>query len=365
MSNSKLPWFRTYAADWVTDERVMDLSDAQQGLYFRILCYMWLSGTESVPQNVRKMSKLCHSTPKKIQKLLHALGHPNGPFSVENDRIVSNRLRIESTERQEVRDARRDAGKRGAESRWGDKEGGICHPVATDLPLANNGDQNRTEQNRTEQIRSEPDKPAIGILMSGLETDMPKLGKYVLTVKRFAAVQRVLDHPDLGEEAIRKAGANILADQWRVEHGQATWTYLLNADNAEERVAEWKDKTAAPGAPPGTVIVDGRVEGTIEERYRLDDEMMRQADADDESGDPRPMKVIYAEREAKRQKAMAERRKKRAASATGGATMSKPRRQARVAPRTGPTEAELEQEADRKRQIREMAETAKRAANES
>lgn len=40
----KLPWFPFYASDWVTDPRVLSLSNEQRGIFHWLLCRQWMDG---------------------------------------------------------------------------------------------------------------------------------------------------------------------------------------------------------------------------------------------------------------------------------------------------------------------------------
>lgn len=52
----KLPWFKFYAQDWLTDPRVLRLSNEQRGVYLWLLCRQWHDG--SLPYDVHDVYPL-------------------------------------------------------------------------------------------------------------------------------------------------------------------------------------------------------------------------------------------------------------------------------------------------------------------
>src|SRR6188768_3005491 len=42
---NKLPWFPFYALDWISDNRVLALSNEQRGVFHWLLCRQWLDGS--------------------------------------------------------------------------------------------------------------------------------------------------------------------------------------------------------------------------------------------------------------------------------------------------------------------------------
>lgn len=41
---AKLPWFKFYVQDWLTDPRVLGLTNEQRGIFHWLLCRQWLDG---------------------------------------------------------------------------------------------------------------------------------------------------------------------------------------------------------------------------------------------------------------------------------------------------------------------------------
>lgn len=55
--NPKLPWFKFWAKDWMTDSEVRRLTVAQRGVLFDLLCADWADG--GVPRDAAAAKQLC------------------------------------------------------------------------------------------------------------------------------------------------------------------------------------------------------------------------------------------------------------------------------------------------------------------
>jgi hypothetical protein len=53
---SKLPWFKLYARDFLFDEKVQMMSNAQVGIYIKLLCFQWLEG--SIPTQCERIASV-------------------------------------------------------------------------------------------------------------------------------------------------------------------------------------------------------------------------------------------------------------------------------------------------------------------
>ena len=49
----ELHWFPLYPADFLTDEKFIQLEDHQQAWYFKLICYQWING--SIPADVKSV----------------------------------------------------------------------------------------------------------------------------------------------------------------------------------------------------------------------------------------------------------------------------------------------------------------------
>jgi hypothetical protein len=53
--SEKLAWFPFYVRDWMTDEKVLAMTFAEQGVYLRLLCLQWLEG--SIPASQARLER--------------------------------------------------------------------------------------------------------------------------------------------------------------------------------------------------------------------------------------------------------------------------------------------------------------------
>src|SRR5689334_2755585 len=56
---AELPWFKMYPGDWLASQRVQLLTLHQEGAFFRLLCYAWLSPACALPKDERTLKRLC------------------------------------------------------------------------------------------------------------------------------------------------------------------------------------------------------------------------------------------------------------------------------------------------------------------
>lgn len=155
------PAFQFYPKDWLSDPEVVRMTLEERGAYMQLLCYCWLEG--GIPNDVDELAKLCGVTRRRMQKLWKTLG-PRFEFDGKTAEVLRNpRLERERKAQNEHRERRREAGRRGAASRWGKRTkrpapaepAGVVHNGnAIDLPLANDGSPSPTP------VRTPPTPPA-------------------------------------------------------------------------------------------------------------------------------------------------------------------------------------------------------------
>jgi len=103
----KPPAFQLYADDLIAG--TIKFSDAELGLYIRLLCAQWSEG--SLPDDDEELSSYGRGkTP---------LARVKAKFEKTDGRLRNARMEQVRTEQNEFRAARREAGKKGNEIRWG------------------------------------------------------------------------------------------------------------------------------------------------------------------------------------------------------------------------------------------------------
>lgn len=140
---NKSPAFQFYPADYLADMQVRLLSWASRGLYIDLLCYCWREGY--IPSDSSAIAQLCGCHDLAIIEPCLLLFSE----SEENGKLIHKRLEKEREKQNEHRKERAEAGKKGAETRWGKgktprnktdgKANGSANGSAIVLPMAKNG----------------------------------------------------------------------------------------------------------------------------------------------------------------------------------------------------------------------------------
>ena len=104
----KLPWFKFFAADWLSDEKVTTMTMAERGQYITLLCYHWIHG--SLPFDGKDLAKLIRcQVSSKVR----------GCFEFDGGgRLLNKKLSTIATQADKTSERRSNAGKHGASARW-------------------------------------------------------------------------------------------------------------------------------------------------------------------------------------------------------------------------------------------------------
>jgi len=113
---NKPPAFMFYPKDWL-DKRVLRMSDEAQGIYMRLLCYMWKDSEnqcsiEKDDATIEKVIGISHETWKKVRREIFWRGDPI--LKTEGKYYVSSRLRKE----REKQVLKSEKARESAEKRW-------------------------------------------------------------------------------------------------------------------------------------------------------------------------------------------------------------------------------------------------------
>jgi uncharacterized protein YdaU (DUF1376 family) len=135
MENEKnVPAFQCYPADYLADVKVQMLSSAQEGIYWRLVCYCWREG--SLPADGKAIARLCKPDATAID-IAHVMAEL---FYTVDGRLYHKRLEKERGKQVDRHNKLSESGKLGAQKRWGNKDShpngpAIATPMAT--PMAN------------------------------------------------------------------------------------------------------------------------------------------------------------------------------------------------------------------------------------
>ncbi len=190
MAKGKSPAFQFYPSDFLSDENVVLMSNAEVGCYIKLLCFCWKQG--SIPADVPRIAKLCNEPPEKMAGMWSSIepcfrnGQPN--------RLIHPRLDVERKKQQRFSKERSESGKRGAEKRWknNQKDGS-----AIKQPLAKNG------------FSSSSSTSSLKIKDNSAKKD------FYLTYKKRKLTGKRLDTFELFWDAFGyKKGRSAAADSW-------------------------------------------------------------------------------------------------------------------------------------------------------
>jgi hypothetical protein len=122
------PWFPFYCNDWLSSPRVASMNLAEQALYLKLLCYLWMSGDCSLPNDEDKLRRMA-VFPRNSTKIVYGDddvdnvdfrrvlacfdGHPTKEGHLTNGRMFQEWNRT-----QNLKKSKSESGKRGAAKRW-------------------------------------------------------------------------------------------------------------------------------------------------------------------------------------------------------------------------------------------------------
>lgn len=132
MKANRSPAFQFYAADWF-DFRVQRMSFQSQGIYMKLLAFMWKDSADqcSVLDDDSAISRAIGATSKEWAVARAQIQWANDPILVcASGKLISKRLRKEADKQKQYKNMKSQAGKDGANKRWHN------HRSAIDVPIA-------------------------------------------------------------------------------------------------------------------------------------------------------------------------------------------------------------------------------------
>jgi hypothetical protein len=130
MAHGKDPAFPLYASDFLTDSRMWTIDQAEGFSLVRLWSFLWMEGPQTMDA-IRSAAPMLRCDPDTAQRLAEE-------FTDEDDdgNRYSKRMEAERAERIELRERRKEAGRRGAKKRWRKDEDGKANGSAMAKPLA-------------------------------------------------------------------------------------------------------------------------------------------------------------------------------------------------------------------------------------
>ena len=94
---SKSPAFQLYPQDWLGDLNVASMTEQEEGVYIRLICYCWTHG--SLPANIEKLKRLLKDGPSHNEITLEPVLKCFTPDG--NGNLIHKRLEIERLKQKE------------------------------------------------------------------------------------------------------------------------------------------------------------------------------------------------------------------------------------------------------------------------
>ena len=116
---TRAPAFQFYPQDYLSSSRVAEMSLEEEGVYIRLLCYCWSTG--SIPADPERCARLAGKgcsieTATNVQRAFSE--HPT-----DSERLVHDRLEFEREKQAKRRDQASEAGRKSGESRAASRAG--------------------------------------------------------------------------------------------------------------------------------------------------------------------------------------------------------------------------------------------------
>jgi uncharacterized protein YdaU (DUF1376 family) len=114
-NDEQSPAFQFYANDWISDTNRLNMSLEEQGIYILLYCHCWR--VYKLTFDFNTLAKICNTRPNVMKKAWRNMEHL---FIVEDNYIYCLQAEEERDRQTQNRIKKQQAGKKGAEVRWGD-----------------------------------------------------------------------------------------------------------------------------------------------------------------------------------------------------------------------------------------------------
>jgi uncharacterized protein YdaU (DUF1376 family) len=146
-----IQWFKVYPAETLSDELFMGWSVEERGAWFTLILHNWREG--SIPADQGTLARILHVDGGTMRSLWSAIGSRFVELPGSPGRLTSPRVEREREAAQRQMDQKKEAGKKGATSRWSKekgKHGSRIGPPSdrTATAIANDGDKQSKEEQR-------------------------------------------------------------------------------------------------------------------------------------------------------------------------------------------------------------------------
>jgi uncharacterized protein YdaU (DUF1376 family) len=163
--NHKPCWYKMYARDWLTDDKVMALDHFQKGVYIDLLNLSWINnGLPNDKQMLKQMLRVNNRNWTKVVQVLDTF------FTKSDSKIVNRRQEMERGKYLDMVDKRRTAGSLGGKAKKSHQHenGSKCLP---------NAKQNCSDTETETETETDLDNNKLLPKENGIQTDdVPGVG---------------------------------------------------------------------------------------------------------------------------------------------------------------------------------------------
>jgi len=121
-SEDRLPWFAFNPSIWLSDIRVQRMSYEAQGVYITLLAYMWSNSDDqcSITSEMKTLRRVLKTNTQRLRRVIAEIQFEGDEIFLEHDsRFYSKRLQAMKAQLDTKKTKASEAGKRGADARWG------------------------------------------------------------------------------------------------------------------------------------------------------------------------------------------------------------------------------------------------------
>lgn len=170
------PAFQFYPKDFLMDDKVAVMNLEQIGTYVLLLCYCW--NNNGLPNDEEELKEMCKN-PKNWSRIWAKVSKC---FYENKGKLHNKRLSIEKKKQENWKKMKTDAGKKGAEIRWGKSKGNNkidstpnAEPLASDSPPSSSSIPSSSSSSSKKEEKKDMSEKSFEILWK----DWPKEGRFL------------------------------------------------------------------------------------------------------------------------------------------------------------------------------------------
>jgi len=250
---AKAPAFQWYAKEWLTDDKRIEMSLAQRGVYADLMSYQWING--SVPANAEQITRVIGEDAEP-----HWNGHLLAAFPLREDgRRMNLTLEDYRTWLKEQSEKRSAAGKKGALSRWGGEANAVANGNRTAEPMAKNGSASATASATAlkEDTTRETDSRVTEVLQHYKDTH-PRRHVFLPSGAPLPTMARLVGSrlkDGASAEDLKHAITGNARDPWHRDKRKHELAYVFrNADKVNEFLDKYHDQESPATDGLGNLI---------------------------------------------------------------------------------------------------------------